>query len=125
MAESGIVKLFNKLRIRKALTQARTISIDRSQVNSEFLVSRWSTEIHTFAASCGEFGPSLEDLAVLISLQLFGDAHAIGVILSADDQKRSEFLNKALSDSRYPSSKATYLSWVKLFEEGERRNKLF
>lgn len=69
------------------------------------------------------FGLSLEDVADLIPSQLFGDAHAMVVILKGEDQKRLEFLNKALSDSRYPASKATYLSWVKLFKEGERNNK--
>lgn len=47
-----------------------------------------------------EIGPSLEGLAVLNLLPLFGDAHAIRVTLEGEDQKRLDSLRKALSDSR-------------------------
>lgn len=62
-----------------ALVQARSISIDRNPVDLEFLVPRWSIEIHTFVASWAKFGPSLENVAMLTSLLLFGEAHAIVV----------------------------------------------
>lgn len=42
-----------------------------------------------------------------------------GVNLEGEDKKKLDFLNKALSNSKYPANKATYLSWVKFFEEGE------
>lgn len=38
MAESSVRKLFNKLSIHKALVQARSISIDGSSADLEFLV---------------------------------------------------------------------------------------
>lgn len=77
---------------------------------------------HKFVASWGEFGLLLEDVAVLTSLPLFGDADGMELTLEADDQKRLEFLHKALSDSRNSANKATYLSWVKFFKDGEGRH---
>lgn len=65
----------------------------------------------------GEFGPSLEDVTILNSLPLFRDAKPMGVTLREEDQKRLDFLNKALSDSRYFANKVTYLSLVKFSEE--------
>lgn len=51
MVELRVIKLFNKLGIRKALTQTRTIFVDKKQLNLVVLVSRWSMETHTFVAS--------------------------------------------------------------------------
>lgn len=61
-------------------------------------------------ASWGEFGPSLEDMAMLTSLSLFNKAHAMGVTLDGEDRKRQDFLKRSLSKSRYETYKATYLS---------------
>lgn len=60
MTEPGVTKLFNRIRIRKGLTQAGTISINRNQVDLEFLVSRWSKETHTFADILGRIYPFIE-----------------------------------------------------------------
>lgn len=62
---------------------------------------------------------------MLISLPLFGETHATGKPLSEDNQKRVEFLSKSLSSSKYLTNKATYLSWVKFFEEDGGRNSQF
>lgn len=56
MADSGIVQRDG---LHKALVQARSIAIDRTRIELEFIVSRWSTETHTFMASWDECGPSL------------------------------------------------------------------
>lgn len=52
-----------------------------------------STETHIFVVFWGEFGSLLEDIAILTSLPLFKDAHAIGT-LEEEDQKRVEFLKQ-------------------------------
>lgn len=67
--------LLKDLGIMKAIVQARAVTVERNLVDLEFLVSWWSTETDTFVASLGEFGPSLEDVAMLTSLPLFGEAH--------------------------------------------------
>lgn len=64
MVDSGVIKLLNKLGIRKALSQARIISIDRKKVDLEYLISQRGTETITCGVM-GRFGPSLEDMAVL------------------------------------------------------------
>lgn len=50
-AQPGVKKLLNQLGITKSITQARSSPIEENTVDLEFLVSRWSTEKHTFAAS--------------------------------------------------------------------------
>lgn len=111
--------------ILKAIICATSIAIERNPVDLEFLMPQWSTKTHTFLTSWGEFSPSTEDVAMLILLPLFGEAHAIGVALSEEDQKKVELLNKSLSSSKYLSNKTTYLSWVKYFDEGVGRNSQF
>lgn len=96
MAKPSVTKLFNKLGIRQALTQSRTISIDK-------IKSTWSfwflgrARRPTLLWPLGRICASLEYVAVLTSLPLFGDAHATRVTLEGEDQKRLDFLNKALS----------------------------
>lgn len=36
--------------------------------------------------------------------------------------EEARFFNKSLSDSKYVTNKATYISWAKFFEEGKGRN---
>lgn len=67
----------------------------------------------------------MEDIAMLMSLRLFGEAHTIGIILKEEDQKKVEYLTKSLSSSKYSTNKATYLSWVKYFDYGEGRDSKF
>lgn len=55
------------MRIMRAIAQARKKVVDRNPADFEFLMSRWSTETHTF-------GPTLEDVAILASLPIFGEA---------------------------------------------------
>lgn len=45
-------------------------------------------------ASWGEFGPSLDYMAMLTSLSLFNKAHAMGVTLDGEDRKRQDFFEK-------------------------------
>lgn len=49
-------------------------------VGIEFLMSRWSTETHTFMAV--QLSPLLEDVAMLMSLPFVGEAHATVVTLN-------------------------------------------
>lgn len=76
-------------------------------------------------ATWGKFSLPLEDVTVLMSLSLFDEAYAIRVTLRGEDQKKVEFLTKSLSISKYSTNKATYLSWVKYFDNGEGKNSQF
>lgn len=93
--------------IIKAIIRTSSIAMERNPADLEFFMSQWRT--HTFVVSLGEFSPSLEDVAVLTSLPLFGEARATGLTLSGEDKKKVEFLIKSLSSSKYSTNKATYL----------------
>lgn len=79
------------------MKKAHTILINIRHGDLEFLISRWSIEIHTFKATCGEFGPALEKtISALTVLPLFAGTHPTGVVLDEDDKEKLDFLNDAL-----------------------------
>lgn len=86
------------------------MALERNSVDLEFLILRWSVETHTFVALWREFCPSLEDVAMFISLTLFDEAHGTSLYLDGADKKRIEFMKMSLSKSNYPANNATYLS---------------
>lgn len=51
----------------------------------------------------------LEDVAILMSLPFFGQAHATGATLKEEDQKKVEYLTKFLSSSKYSTNNATQI----------------
>lgn len=68
---------------------------------------------------CGAVGwvcPSLKDVSVLTFLPLSGDTQSIWVVPDREDQEKLDSSN-ALSDSRYSANEATFLSWIRHFEE--------
>lgn len=91
IAQPGVKKLFKRLGIMKAITQGRSTAIARNLPHLGFLISRWSTETHTFVVSYVEFISSLENVVVLTLLPLFGDAHSSRVTLSGEANRRSSF----------------------------------
>lgn len=103
-----VIKMFNKLGSRKALTQAKTLFIDKKQLEFEVLVSRWSMKNQTFRAAWGEFGPFWR--MWLTSLPVFRDTYVVGVSLKGEDNKKLDFLNKLLSNLGYSANRASYLS---------------
>lgn len=68
------------------------MTIDKKPANLEFLMSRWSAETHTFVAACGEFGPSMEDVAMLTSLSIFDEAHMACLYRDGENNKRIDAL---------------------------------
>lgn len=62
---------------------------------------------------------------MLMSVPFFGEAHATGITLKEKDQNKLEYLTKSLSSSKYPANKATYLSWMKYFDEDDRKDSQF
>lgn len=61
-AQHEMPKNLHDLGIMRAITQAWKIAVERNSEDLEFLMSRWSTDIHTFVASWGEFGQTIEDV---------------------------------------------------------------
>lgn len=101
--------IFKDLGIITATAQARLIAVERRPANLEFML-RWNTKIHTFVALWGEFDLSLKDVVKLTSLPLFNEAHGTNLYPDGEDKKRIDFLAKTLSNLKYSTSKATYLS---------------
>lgn len=71
----------------------------------------------------GEFGPTQEDVVVLIDLPVFGDVQAIAISddsstkLDDEGEIRLNLLNEALTTSKH-KGKSTYNSWVSFFTKG-------
>lgn len=109
--------------IGKALNLSKTLVINRNPLDLEFLISRWSIESHTFVAAWGELYPTLEDVAGLTGLSIFGESRAIAmprdldVKLDEEGEIRLGLLNEALSDSKH-KGKSTYTTWANYFTEG-------
>lgn len=47
----------------------------------------------------------------------------MGVVLEGETLKKLDFLDKALSNSRYYVNKVTYLSWIQHFKKGGKTSK--
>lgn len=74
LAQPGMPKKFHDLGIMRAITQTRRMSVERNSEDLKFLMSRWSTKMHTFVTAWGEFAPTLEDVVALTLLPVFGDS---------------------------------------------------
>lgn len=101
--------MFNNLGVIKPIIQARSMATERIPVDLEFFISRWSNETHTFVASWGEFGPSLEDVARSTSLSMFDEAHGTSLYPDGEDKKRIDLLtNLCRNRSIRPIRRYTY-----------------
>lgn len=109
--------------IGKALNLSKTLVVNRSPLDLEFLISRWSVESHTFVAAWEEFELTLEDVVVLTGLPVFGEVQAINVAddssagLDVDGEIRLTLLSEALVASKH-KGKSTYSTWVSFFTSG-------
>lgn len=92
-----------------------SMEVERNSVDLAFLVSRWSSNSHTFVTALGEFCPSLEDVAMLIGLPTFGNFHLVDS-LDVEGEKLVEELHAPMT--KYSLNKGTYLSWLKYFKDG-------
>lgn len=87
--------------IGKALNLSKTLYINRSPMDLEFLNSRWSVESHTFVMAWVEFCSTLEDIVVLTGLPLLGEPKATVLsegsdgILDDEDEVSMTVLNEA------------------------------
>lgn len=69
-----------------------------------------------------EFDLSLEDVAMLASLSMFGEAHVASLNPDGEDKRMINALNTSLSKSKYSTYNATYLSRAKYFDKGKWMN---
>lgn len=95
-------KKLNDLEIMRAINQARKMMVDKKPSDHEFLMSRWSTGTHTFVTAWGEFAPTLEDVALLTSLSMSGEAQVSNLDVSmGENKKRIEALASFLSKTEF------------------------
>lgn len=106
-----------ELGILRPIQNAMHEDVERNQLDLAFLVSRWSSHSHTFVVAWGEFCPSLEDVAMLTNLPLFGHTLALDA-LDGEGVQLVEDLRASMSDAKYVTNKLTYLSWARYFKEG-------
>lgn len=66
----------------------------------------------------GEFTPTLEDVARLTTLPMFGKATLWGIVLEEDDGVKLKNLTSAMTPSR-TSGKSTYATWLNFFYKGD------
>ncbi|KAJ1408171.1 Aminotransferase-like, plant mobile domain [Sesbania bispinosa] len=69
------------------------------------LVQRWSSKTHTFFTSWGEFSPTLEDVAILLKLPLFGDFDLSSAVLERRFAEMSKVLKAASAEGARHSRK--------------------
>lgn len=107
MADSAYSDMIIFVGIGKVLNMLKNLIINRSPLDLELLILRWSTESHMFVAAWGEFGRTLEDIVVLTGLLMLGESRAIimpgssDVALDAEGEVRLVLLNQALSESKH------------------------
>lgn len=82
--------------VRKAVDVSLDIFIIRSHADLEFLVSRWSTKMHTFITSWEEFTPTLEDILVMFHLPVLVDEGPMGLVMSKREKEKVRLLSAAL-----------------------------
>lgn len=63
--------------------------------------------------ACEEFAPTLENVAILTSLSMFGEVQVADLSVSTEEnKKRIEALTSFLSKIKYSTNKSMYLSWA-------------
>ncbi|XP_059656851.1 uncharacterized protein LOC132303569 [Cornus florida] len=78
--------ILERSNILNAIRLFSVLTIRRDNLSLRTLISRWSTDSHTFVASWGEFSPTLEDVAVLYRLPILGDNDVNLIDLAPEDQ---------------------------------------
>ncbi|KAI5324075.1 hypothetical protein L3X38_033148 [Prunus dulcis] len=77
------------------------------------VVRRWSTEMHTFICSWGEFTPTLEDVVNIFHLPLCGSQDPFRIMLAPEDELKHEALRKGAPTS--PSTSLRFSNWIQFF----------
>lgn len=81
--------------MKKALWYSRALSLTRHHHNLDLLVSRCSCESYTVV-----FSTTLEDVARLTMLSMFGEAIAMGLVLEENDKVKLRYLTSTMTASR-------------------------
>lgn len=109
LAQPGVRKQSNDMGIMRAIIKARKMAVVRKPI--DYLMLRYNTETHTFIAFWRVFSLTLEEVAILTSVPMFGEDRVASFKNSErEDKKRLDALTSFLSKLKYSTNKATYLS---------------
>lgn len=109
------LKMLNKVDIKKALTLAQTISINRSHGNLELLISQWYTKSYTFKMAWGNLDPLLRIVLHQQCCPCLETPTWCGVVRNEEDKEKLKLKNEYFSGSR-SLGKGTYASWIHYFK---------
>jgi len=87
-----------------------------------YLISRWSTQTHTFIAAWGEFTPTLEDVYILLKLFEFGKTEITTLMASQEEEDIISELMIALKRSKVKAKKSIFTSWIGYFNQNQDEN---
>lgn len=73
-------KFFEDPGFMRFINVSRFKEVERSLVDLAFVVSRWFTSSHSFAVAWVDFCSSLEGVAMLTSLPLFGNFYMVDAL---------------------------------------------
>ncbi|CAL8088341.1 unnamed protein product [Prunus armeniaca] len=77
------------------------------------VVRRWSTATYTFVCSWGEFTPTLEDVANISRLPVYGDRSPFGIALTPEEIDSLAVLRRGAPTS--PSTSLRFSNWIQYF----------
>lgn len=95
--------------VRKAEDNSLDISITKSHADFEFLISRWSTETHSFITSFWSLYQTLENGSVMFWPPVLADKGVLDLALLEGEKENMKILNPALR----LSSKSMYTWWAR------------
>ena len=84
-----------------------------------YIISRWSTQTHTFIAAWGEFTPTLEDVYILLKLSEFGKTDITTLVASQEEDDIISELMITLKKSKVKAKKSIFTSWIGYFNQDQ------
>ena len=109
--------------ILNALLVSLRYPITRDENGLLHLVSRWSTETHTFVTSWGEITPTLLDVDMLLKLPIRGDFVPLSMEFDKTEDSIVQLLKQGYEESKKycvegtvkttKTSRANYLGWIR------------
>ncbi|MED6132603.1 hypothetical protein PIB30_020613 [Stylosanthes scabra] len=90
-------------------------SNSRYRHDMSLLWQRWCSQTYTFVTSWGEFSPTLEDVAMLLQLPVFGNLDLTNLYVDLDLRKLARDLLQLDSKKKKCTIKYSYSNWSRYF----------
>ncbi|KAJ1435176.1 Aminotransferase-like, plant mobile domain [Sesbania bispinosa] len=99
------VVVLSHVGIADAIKVSPFLGVQKRSNDLMMLIQHWSCKTHTFMTSWGEFSSTLEDVAILLKLPMFGDFDLSFVVLERRIAEMSKALKVATAESARHSRK--------------------